>query len=344
MRALVCIAAALLPVLASGAPPAVSPSSSSLGATSPVSPVPPAGTAPAIMTPQNPVVSEGGVALPGVRFVDRDRSAASRSDVPQHSEGGGETEAPGNSESEKPIVVKPGATELVRIAKGYLNRIVTPFPDPKVLSANDLDVKREGASLFIATNSDQPVGIFILPQDPRDARSISLTLIPSRIPPKTIELQWPGAVLSALAPEVAQRWEEADPYVDTLLALAEKVALGEVPDGYALSAMTGPVPCALPGVTFEPGQQLTGNHFTVYVARATNRTRTQIELEGHAGCEVKCLAMIAPWPRAVLDPAASTELYIGVRSDLEEEEARAQTRPSLLSDADGRKAAAEARP
>ena len=332
MRAILGMWACALSAVAAAAPPPVIPTTGTASnatqstfGSSAMSPV------------QDPsAVTEGGVSLPAVKLVGHDRPpAGSRTDnAAARPETQPDTMPLASDEPEHPIVVKSGTTELVRIAKGFLNRIVTPFSDPKVLTASDLDVKKEGSSIYVATNSDQPIGIYILPQDSRDSRSVALTLIPSRIPPRTIELQLPGGGQLAAEPSLAQRWEEADPYVDTLLSLSEKIAGGEVPEGYALSPMSAPVPCALPGVTFEAGQQLTGTHYVVYVVRVTNHGHIPIELEGHAGCEVPGLAMVAPWPRALLAPNISTELYVAVRTDVEDAAQRSQSRPSLLSDAE----------
>ena len=332
MRVILGMLACALPALVAAAPPPVTPSTGA-GANSAES-----GFGPSAISPVQdlPAVTEGGVSLPAVKLVGHDRAPAGiRNDnPPARQDPQADTMPVASEEPEHPIVVKSGTTELVRIAKGFLNRIVTPFSDPKVLTASDLDVKKEGSSIYVATNADQPIGIYILPQDSRDSRSVSLTLIPSRIPPRSIELQLPAGGLSAAEPSVAQRWEEADPYVDTLLSLSEKIAAGEIPEGYALSPMSRPVPCSLPSVSFEPGQQLTGTHYVVYVVRVTNRNRSPIELEGHAGCETPGLAMVAPWPRALLEPDMSTELYVAVRADAAEAAPRSQSRPSLLSESE----------
>lgn len=279
-----------------------------------------------------PVEAIGGVSLPGVpASVAKSAADAAAAVRSQHEEP--EAAVATETETNLTVTVAPGATELVRIARNYLNHVVTPFEDPKLLSANAIEVKKEGSSLYIATASEQPVGIHIRSNDPSDVRNISLTLIPARIPPRTITLKWPETVSGtamAISNPRAKRWEEAAPYEQTLLELVEIVARGEIPDGYALSENPDAIPCALPGVEFLNGQRLTGSHFSVFVLRVTNVGDSPIELMNHAGCNFSGVALVAPWPHAYLEPQVSTELLVAVVNERFEPRAREQLRPSLL--------------
>lgn len=280
-----------------------------------------------------PVENVGGVSLPSVpRTVT---AAAVQAGETAREELVESTPANtiGSEESNLTLSVAPGTTELVRIARNYLNRIITPFDDPKLLTVNAVDVRKEGTSLYLSTASDKPVGVYILSNDPADSRSISLTLIPARIPPKTIELNWgPAFEAKALPASVsrAKRWEEASSYEDKLLELVEMAARGEVPDGYSLSVPEHPLPCFLPGVEFYTGQRLTGSLFSLFVLRATNTRQETIELLNHSGCNIPGVALVAPWPKAYLEPKAVTEIYVAVVNDVFQPQPRGQLRPSLL--------------
>ncbi len=292
-------------------------------------------TAPAVLADPPPVEAVGGVSLPGVpQSVARaavEAGAAARESVADTND---TSISDASMETNVTLTVTPGTTELVRIARNYLNRIITPFEDPKLLTVNPVEVQKEGASLYVTTSSEKPVGVHILSNDPNDTRSISLTLIPSRIPPKTINLTWPegapGAVLPTSSAK-ARRWEESAPYEERLFELVQMIARGEVPEGYSLSQATEPVPCVLPEVKFFTGQRLTGSHFSVLVLRATNVGQSTIEILRHAGCDIPGVALVAPWPLAYLEPKASTELYVAVINEAFEPRAREQLRPSLLS-------------
>jgi len=239
---------------------------------------------------------------------------------------------PGPIDTSTTLTVAPGTTELVRIGRGFLNQIITPFANPKLLTVNPIEVKQEGTSLYVATSSTQPVGVHILSNDPDDARSISLTLIPSRIPPRTITLQWPQGTRSVATPlsdTAAQHWEESDTYESQLFELLQLTARGRVPDGYALTDSPEQLPCVLPNVKFATGQKMTGHHFSVYVVRATNAGSAPLELLTHAGCNVSRVAAVGAWPLTYLEPKASTELYVIVSND-DQEGVRESVRPSLL--------------
>lgn len=280
-----------------------------------------------------PVEAIGGVSLPALPVaVARSAADAAAAVRGQHEEP--EAAVATETETNLTVTVAPGATELVRIARNYLNHLQTPFDDPKLLSANAIEVKKEGSSLYVATSSEQPVGVHIRSNDPTDLRNISLTLIPARIPPRTITLKWPdtlNGVAMAISNPRAKKWEEAAPYEQTLLELVEIVARGEIPDGYALSENPDAIPCALPGVEFVNGQRLTGSHFSVFVLRATNVGESPIELMNHAGCNFAGIALVAPWPSAYLDPQVSTELFVAVVNERFEPRVREHLRPSLLT-------------
>lgn len=283
-----------------------------------------------------PVEAVGGVSLPGVppsvaRAAVKAGEAARESVDAQPDPGIG---VPVTAESSAEIVVAPNSTELVRISRGYLNRIITPFENPKLLTTNAVEVKEQGASIFLATSSDKPVGVFILSNDPADTRGISLTLVPARIPPRTITLKWPddsaGFVPASLNGK-AKRWEESAPYEDKLFELVVAVARGEVPNGYTFGQPTEQLACSLPGVSFITGQKLTGSHFSVFVLKATNTGRGTLELLSNAGCNIPGLMLVAPWPRAYIEAGQSTEVFVAVNNETFNGAKRSSIRPSLLA-------------
>lgn len=279
------------------------------------------------------VESVGGVSLPAVPGTVAAAAVEAGANARQGLDEPSESLANIAADSNITLEVVPGTTELVRIARNYLNRIITPFEDPKLLTVNPVEVRKEGSSIYLTTASEKPVGVHILPNDPEDTRSISLTLIPARIPPKTIQLKWGEHASVATLPVStarAKRWEQSSSYEEKLLELVEVVARGQVPEGYSLSAAPDAVPCALPGVKFFVGQRLTGSRFSVLVLRATNTGRSTIEILSHAGCNVPGVALVAPWPQAYLEPGASTEVYVAVVNEAFEPQPRGQLRPSLL--------------
>jgi len=281
-----------------------------------------------------PIEEVGGVELPSMTPSEA-RAAVSAVAEPEPPAAMRSAGSQSEKEAEATILqVEDGTTEIVRIAKGYLNRIVTPFDAPKVLTVNAVEVQREGQAIFVATSSSQPVGIHILAEDASDPRSVSLTLIPAQIPPRSISLQWSDGVStrsSASDRSRAQRWEQAAPYEERLLDIVSRVARGEVPDGYTLSEEPDALPCDFAPVQFSTGQRLMGAHLSVYILRATNSGTASVELTGHAGCDVPGVALVAPWPVSRLEPGAATELYV-VTSDATARNSLIRTRrPSLVN-------------
>ena len=278
--------------------------------------------------PPLPVESIGGVELPGVPVGVSDPPPGP---LPSLSRSGVDTTL--YTDTRLTITVQEGTTEVINISRGYLNRIVTPFENPKLVTVNAIQFQKEGSSIFVSAGGEAPVGVHIMSNDPADRRSISLALVPRPIPPRTIELRWPGQTagpaVSRLARQRAQRWEEAQPYVDGIVEMFAIIARGEVPPGYSLAQATDGLTCEIPGLSVEIGQRLTGGHVSVYVMRATNLGDVGVEILQHAGCYSSRVLAVAPWPNAYLAPLESTELYVAV-SNAPALEPVDNLRPSLL--------------
>ena len=279
--------------------------------------------------PALPIDDVGGVLLPGVPPGISD--PAGPGGVGLTPEG---VDASLYTDTRITITVQEGTTELIYISRGYLNRIVTPFEDPKLVTVNTLQFRKEGSSVFLSASGEAPVGVHILSNDPLDTRSISLALVPRPIPPRTIELRWPTQTMDPVVARItaarAARWEESQPYVDGVMELFGMLARGEVPPGYALMGANDGVSCEIPGLTLDVGQQLLGSHFTVYVFLASNPGPEGVEILQHAGCMSSRVLAVAPWPRAYLGPGESTELFVAV-TNAPEIEPVDNPRPSLLS-------------
>lgn len=277
-----------------------------------------------------PVETVGGVSLPGVPVEVTERARAAQA----HSLDKIDTSL--YSDTRIALLVEPGTTEVIPIARNYLNRIITPFEQPKLITVNEIQFRKEGSSVFVTTGSDTPVGVHILSNDPADTRSISLALVPRPIPPRTIQLRWPGQgglephQARALANK-AERWEQASPYVETVMELVSLIARGEVPPGYSLVEGSDTVPCEIPGVRLYAGQRLTGSRFSVHVLKATNEGTSTLEIVQSAGCRGAGVVAVAPWPDAYLIPGASTEVYVVFANALLDERSTATVRPSLLT-------------
>jgi conjugal transfer pilus assembly protein TraK len=211
------------------------------------------------------------------------------------------------------ITVKAGVTELVEVSQNYLNRIITPFDNPKVVSASPMEFRKEGNTIYIQPGQTAPVGLYVLPQNTsEDGRAISLALIPKKVPPKTIKLTWtsdnPQVGLS-VASKKAEKWEVSSSYEDTLLNLNEMLAKGTVPPGYSIREADQSYVCDFSGLKATVGQVLNGAKFSVLVLKATNVSNNGFTI-AEESCFEEGVVAIATWPKTYLAPGDSTEMYI----------------------------------
>lgn len=236
-----------------------------------------------------------------------------------------------------------GVNQIVEIAIGHPNRIITPFMEPEITSTSLVSSTVEGECgevcikdnvIYIATSKASPVTMFITDKG-SEARALSLTMIPLRIPPREILLnveQVGGNNLFAGSSKKAETWEKSQPYVETITAMFKSIALGEVPTGFSIGKIpvTAPVPsCSIPwgNIDFSRGQLLMGHNLAVFVGVLTNVSEQPAEFK-----EILCggwdVAAVTSWPHTVLKPQQSTEVYIAKKYRAYKD--KASSRPSLL--------------
>lgn len=231
------------------------------------------------------------------------------------------------------LVMTPGVNEIVPVAIGHLNRIVTPFGEPQVTTTSSATTEVRDNVVYVATDKEVPVTLFITQKD-SEARALSLTLLPQRIPPRElfVELEGGSIMPGMVTNPKAEAWETSQPYVDTLRSVLRKVALGEMPQGYTLHKIETqhPTPsCLQPGMhfSFSNGQMLVGHNLTVNVGVAENVSGQPVEIR-EASCGDWNVAAVAAWPQNVLAPGERTEIYVVTKQG--QRKAPTTQRPSLL--------------
>lgn len=243
--------------------------------------------------------------------------------------------APNNFQTDSRLVIQPGVNQLVPISVGHLNRIVTPFSQPVVLTgSNNAENIIEQNVVYIGTNQEEPVTVFINEKDDQ-SRSVSLTLVPQRIPPRELFLTFADGfqMTGSYSNRNAERWETNQPYIDTIRSLFRHIALGEVPQGYSISNITANTRtpnCQMPGLSFDfsRGQLLMGHSLSVVVGTAHNISNTPIEFK-EAACGSWDVAAVAAWPRNMLNPNERTEVYIARK--VQKSTGNVTKRPSLVN-------------
>lgn len=233
-----------------------------------------------------------------------------------------------NATSDSTITVEPGVTQIAAIARGHLNRIITPFPNPEVMTSNLVGGKdgecgeicvRDNV-IYVTTDSNSPVTISINETGRQDI-AILLTLVPKDVPPRELALNFSGSAGQAISSmqfgsSKADSWEKSQPYVTTLTQLFRKLALNEVPQGYTLhDAKNGPLPvCYQQGVSYDfaRGQRMMGHNLDVSIGVAQNQTSSPVEIRESA-CGSPNVAAVAAWPHNVLAPGQKTEIYVATK-------------------------------
>lgn len=244
-------------------------------------------------------------------------------------------------ESRQDVVVTNGTNTLIPISKGQINRIVTPFDKPQVQTVSTAEITPVGNVIYVTTQSEQPVTMYVTPDDDESV-AISLTLLPQSVPPIQANLIIANSVQGNSGGKTststmnysgqAKKWERSQPYMDTLRELMRDMALGKLPRGYSFNALsTGDkVPaCAQPSVSFDfsKSQLIEGHEFRVFVATAENISSSTIEFD-HASCTHPNRAAVSAWPDEILEPGQKTEVFIVTRVNTEVPQS--STRPSLL--------------
>lgn len=232
---------------------------------------------------------------------------------------GEKKEAPNYQTKPVEVVTSFGQTELVNVAMGHPTRIVTPFMQPNVLKIDqDAIVSVKQNVIYFASDAKTPVTLHIR-EEGYEAQSISLTLLPQKIPPREVIVKIPGqemadAIAFAGRNKKAEKWEQSEPYEKTLVNLMTTLAKGDIPSGYRIRDFRpsdeSPL-CQQRGLKFEfsNGQVISGNNFTVYIGTAANAAQQPIEFV-ETNCASREVASVSAWPEVYLQPGQKTEVFV----------------------------------
>lgn len=231
------------------------------------------------------------------------------------------------------IEVEQGVNEVISIAVSHLNRITTPFSNAlvKTVDAGNVDVR--GGILYVSTNQDDPVTLFIHEKGD-ESLALSITLIPRHIPPRDITLILKGMDYQTKMRKMtkkAKKWEQQRSYVDGLKDSMKALANGDIPNGYSLRNYTLAdryFDCRKneQGISVEPKQVLDGHNIIYTVSLVENISESTIELT-ESFCYERGVLAVSFWPSVTLRPGEKTELYIAHKRP---RKPRGNIRPSLV--------------
>ncbi len=246
-----------------------------------------------------------------------------------------------NTNSE--IIIHPGATEIVPISQGFINRIVTPFSHPEVISSS-LEASSaddcsnfciKGGVVYVNATSSTPLSMFIAEGDNPEL-AFAVTLVPKLIPSREIIFRIEGSdyrIITKPSDNSQPYSNLASEYEASIRDILRSLALGEIPDGYSMreASLHEYLPlCFQDGLSFSfdnPGLRFEGPRFTVYVGVVTNTSDKNIEAQ-----ESSCLGFGAVaasfWPHDLLIPNEKSEIFV-VEKVRHADQSR-KSRPSLI--------------
>jgi conjugal transfer pilus assembly protein TraK len=245
--------------------------------------------------------------------------------------------------AEGTITVAPGETKALVVSAGNVNRIVTPFAQPDIVTAapDQFTIRQNVVYAAPAApapgQQPEPLTLY-LTEKGDETTAISLILLPRlQVASREFRLVLAGGhggtVRVAASSRKAAAWEQDQPYPAMLAELLARLAAGSVPQGYDLGP---PDPaaaprCAAPAslrVDFGHGQLLTGGQLEAWVGTVVNTGTTAAELAETACALTTDVAAVALWPSPRLAPGELAEIYV-VRRLLPPAE-RTHPRPSLI--------------
>lgn len=272
--------------------------------------------------------TSNGIALPAVSAeADPRRSAGKKTDRIQV------------ADTLQKITVEPGVNEIIQIAEGHPNRIVTPFKAPRVVTTAAASVETSDNVIYVAPTGPALITMFLTETGDENV-SISLTLQPKKIPPRELRLDLPAGVFlpdtseADLRSNRQGRPDNGRAYVAQAGEVFDQLARGHVPDDFVFSQ---PAPPPFPlctvengyEVSFLEGQYLLGQGQEIYVGVVRNGGAAAASFQ-EPWCYSEGVIAVALWPRATLRPGEFAELYLARTvpdpSDIDPRAAR----PSLL--------------
>ncbi|PPD50745.1 MAG: hypothetical protein CTY16_01110 [Methylobacter sp.] len=229
---------------------------------------------------------------------------------------------------------KQGITETVEVARNKLNRIVTPYANPKVLTVDNVETKVDGSAVYVATDMESPVSLFI--SDVETGQATSLQLLPVNLAtPVEIRIESdrqpntnnPSSL--GLSSESEKPFRQESDYLSDIKSMMQTLAKQQVPSGFSLekaSEAGASSLCHSPNLLFSYGQTFIGQDMHIVVLVAENKSFAPKIFE-EAFCASESVMAISSWPKIRLNPGDKTEIFVLIRNGQERD---VEYRPSLL--------------
>ena len=235
------------------------------------------------------------------------------------------------------VSIAAGETKALLVSAGNVNRIVTPFNQPDIVTTSPDQFTVRQNVVYAAPAAGDPLTLYITEKGD-ETRAISLILMPQvNVASREFRLVMTGSGTGVPrgtgSVRQAAAWEQSQPFEVTLTDLMAGLAAGAVPQGYDLAMAADPAAaprCAAPApfrIDFDQSQQLTGGQLEAWVGMVANAGGTAAELSETACATTPEVVAVAIWPSPRLQPGQLAEIYVVRRVTAA---AARQPRPSLL--------------
>ena len=160
------------------------------------------------------------------------------------------------------VSIAPGETKALVVSAGNVNRIVTPFNQPDIVTTSPDQFTVRQNVVYAAPAAGDPLTLYITEKGD-ETRAISLILMPQvNVASREFRLVMAGSGTAVPrgtgSVRQAAAWEQSQPFEVTLTDLMAGLAAGAVPQGYDLAMAADPAAaprCAAPApfrIDFRP--------------------------------------------------------------------------------------------
>ena len=142
------------------------------------------------------------------------------------------------------VSIAPGETKALVVSAGNVNRIVTPFNQPDIVTTSPDQFTVRQNVVYAAPAAGDPLTLYITEKGD-ETRAISLILMPQvNVASREFRLVMAGSGTglprSTGSVRQAAAWEQSQPFEVTLTDLMAGLAAGSVPQGYDLAMAADP--------------------------------------------------------------------------------------------------------
>lgn len=207
----------------------------------------------------------------------------------------------------KSIKVGGDRNERVFISLTQLNKIATPFADPKAIDASGATLKAVGQDLFIKPAGDQPITIYIT--DGGVGQSVGVTLVPqANLPAQSIVIEPEAPATKIQSAATTQDEMVPSDYVGRLTSHIKNLALGKTPNGFVKSKLVRAT-ATNPQMLYETQHKYVGSTYDIYSYKLTSLSEKPVELSEEAFYTPDVRA-VAFFPSAMLQKGENTQVFV----------------------------------